>query len=90
MDRWKGGNLHGQRHLRKILGRLRRAVPHRRGAVLRGKQGHIFIGIHPGQSQTLQKCARMKDGENPFIDRAAWPSFLSQLEKNAREMFGNV
>jgi len=50
----------------------------------------IFIGAHPGQNDTLGKRERMTDGNNPFIDREAWPAFLSQLEANAREAFGTA
>lgn len=59
-------------------------------ARLRREEADIFIGIHPGQSRTLQKYVGMRDGGNPFIDKSAWPAFLDGLEKNAKEMFGDA
>jgi metallo-beta-lactamase class B len=48
----------------------------------------IFIGAHPGQNDTFDRYARLAEPHNPFIDRAAWPGFLAQLEANARQAFG--
>ncbi len=48
----------------------------------------IFIGAHPGQNDTLGKRERMTSDNNPFIDKDAWPDFLSQLEINAKEALG--
>ena len=48
----------------------------------------IFIGCHPGQSDTLEKRAAMTPIHNPFIDPQAWPRFLSGLERKARDLFG--
>jgi metallo-beta-lactamase class B len=59
-------------------------------ARLREEDVDIFIGIHPSQNDTLGKHSRMKDGENPFIDRTAWPAFLDGLEKRAGEAFGSA
>ncbi len=57
---------------------------------LRTRSVGIFIGAHPAQNDTLGKCERMTDSNNPFIDKEAWPVFLSQLEANAREAFGTA
>jgi metallo-beta-lactamase class B len=54
---------------------------------LRSREVDIFIGAHPGQNDTLGKRARMADHQNPFIDPGAWPTFLHQLEENARQAF---
>jgi len=50
----------------------------------------IFIGAHPAQNATLDKRARMGKGRNPFVDPAAWPAFLAELERNARLAFGGI
>lgn len=47
----------------------------------------IFIGPHPGQNDTVGKRDRMTDDTNPFIDASAWPRFLDDLDKRARELF---
>ena len=57
---------------------------------LRTRSVDVFIGIHPGQNDTLGKCKRMTKDNNPFIDREAWPSWLSQLEAIAKETFGTA
>ena len=55
---------------------------------LKKRHVDIFIGAHPGQSNTLDKRQGMTDAANPFIDATAWPRFLAQLEANARRAFG--
>jgi hypothetical protein len=50
----------------------------------------VFIGAHPGQNDTLEKRERMTGGGNPFIDRKAWPTFLSQLKTKAKNAFGTA
>ena len=55
---------------------------------LRDQRVDIFIGCHPGQNDTLAKRAAMTEKRNPFIDPEAWPRFLAELERNARELFG--
>ena len=57
---------------------------------LKARDADIFIGAHPGQNDTLGKRQRMSETENPFIDPAAWPAFLRELEDNAREAFGTA
>jgi hypothetical protein len=32
----------------------------------------------------------MGGGRNPFVDRTAWPAFLGELERNAREVFCSI
>jgi len=57
---------------------------------LKRQKVDIFIGAHPGQNNTLGKGSRLKEGKNPFIDDTAWPSFLRQLEENARNAFATT
>jgi len=57
---------------------------------LKRQKVDIFIGAHPGQNDTLGKGSRLKEGANPFIDSSAWPSFLRQLEENARSAFATT
>jgi len=47
----------------------------------------IFIGIHPGQNDTISKSMRIAENENPFIDSQAWPTFLQILEQNFTKAF---
>lgn len=55
---------------------------------LKKRELDIFIGAHPAQNDTLGKRQRLNSKTNPFVDRTAWPAFLSQLEVNARNAFG--
>jgi len=55
---------------------------------LKARSVDIFIGAHPGQNDTLGKRERMTGVNNPFIDKTAWPVFLSRLEANAKNAFG--
>ena len=55
---------------------------------LKRRQVDIFIGIHLAQNDTLGKRERMTEGQNPFLDREAWSTFLDELEHRAREAFG--
>ncbi len=57
---------------------------------LKARKVDIFIGAHPDQNDTLGKRKRMINGENPFIDKEAWPAFLSQLDAKARATFGTA
>lgn len=50
----------------------------------------IFIGAHPGQNDTLGKCERMTGGNNPFVDRNAWPAFLHRHEVKAKVVIGRT
>ena len=50
----------------------------------------IFIASHPSQNQALAKSEKMTGEKNPFIDKKAWPTFLSQLENNAQENFNII
>ena len=50
----------------------------------------ILLGSHPEYGDILGKRERMKGDRNPFIDMAAWPTFLSHLETSAKEEFGMV
>jgi metallo-beta-lactamase class B len=67
--------------------------PERRGAYLdslarlKERAVDLFVGIHPNQSGTLERRARMDAGPNPFVDPAAWPAFLEGLEQRARAAF---
>jgi metallo-beta-lactamase class B len=55
---------------------------------LKTRTPDIFIGAHPSHNDTLGKRERMNAEGNPFIDKTAWPAFLSELETNARKAFG--
>ena len=55
---------------------------------LRRERVDIVLGSHPFQNDTLGKRARMTDDHNPFIDPAEWRASLDDLERNAREAFG--
>ncbi len=55
---------------------------------LKSRRVDIFIGAHPGQNDTLGKRDRMTEDRNPFLDETAWPTFLDQLERNAKQLFG--
>jgi metallo-beta-lactamase class B len=66
----------------------RRADYMRSLARLQEQEVDVFIGAHPGQNQTLAKRARMGEGSNPFVDPAAWPAYLADLERNARAALG--
>jgi metallo-beta-lactamase class B len=47
----------------------------------------IFIASHPSQNQTLAKYEKMIGKQNPFIDKQAWPAYLSQLLDTAQYSF---
>jgi len=55
---------------------------------LKAEPVDIFLGIHPGQSNTLGRQASRAAGVNPFVDAAAWPKFLAALEASAAAAFG--
>ena len=55
---------------------------------LKEREVDVFIGAHPGQNQTLAKWAWMREGINPFVDPAAWPAYLADLDRNARAALG--
>ena len=47
----------------------------------------IYLGNHTGQSNTLEKRARMEEGSSsPFIDPASWKEFVTNLENNYHKM----
>ena len=48
----------------------------------------VFIGAHPGQSDTLDKLDSMDGDANPFIDSGAWGSYLGGLEEKFVSSFG--
>jgi metallo-beta-lactamase class B len=54
---------------------------------LKEREVDLFIGAHPAQNAALEKRTLMRDGENPFLDKTAWPLFLSSLEAQARGAF---
>ena len=54
---------------------------------LKGRTVDIHLGAHPGQNDTFGKRGRMTERTNPFIDREAWPTFLSNLERAAESQF---
>ena len=45
----------------------------------------ILLGAHPSQNDTLGKRARQTGTHNPFLDPLAWPAYLADLERRARE-----
>jgi len=47
----------------------------------------VFLGIHPGQNDTLGRQARRTPAANPFIDPEAWPMFLKGLADRAEQLF---
>jgi metallo-beta-lactamase class B len=55
---------------------------------IKSRKVDILLGSHPEYGDILGKRERMKVGKNPFIDVAAWPTFLSNLETSAKEEFG--
>jgi metallo-beta-lactamase class B len=55
---------------------------------LKKQRADVFAGIHPGQSDTLERQARRGRGGNPFVDAKARPAFLAQLEANFTQEFG--
>jgi metallo-beta-lactamase class B len=42
---------------------------------------HVWLAVHPSQNHTLEKAARLKNGDtpNPFIDTEGWKTFLDRL-----------
>ena len=54
--------------------------------ILKKREVDIFIGLHPGQSNTLERAAAMTETHNPFIDPGAWPAALAEREKDIREL----
>jgi len=47
----------------------------------------IFIGAHPDQNDTLRKRGLIKDGQNPFVDKTAWPEFLEKWKTTSKAAF---
>lgn len=56
-------------------------------AKLKTKTVDILLGSHPSENGTLAKGDGMSRLENPFIDRAAWPTYLAELEERAVRQF---
>jgi len=50
----------------------------------------VWLGVHPGQSDTFGKYERLKAGErpNPFIDPEGWKGFVRGLKEQHRERSG--
>lgn len=50
----------------------------------------VWLGAHPGQSNTFDKFELLERGEgpNPFIDPDGWKQFISKIESNYRKMIG--
>ncbi len=57
---------------------------------IKGRPVDILLGTHAEYGDVLDKRKQMEDGRNPFIDIAAWPTFISNLETSAKEEFGMV
>jgi metallo-beta-lactamase class B len=57
---------------------------------LKRRSVDVFIGAHPAQNATLTKRLQKSESRNPFLDRAAWPAYLAELEQNAREAFRQI
>ncbi|MFC1454432.1 MBL fold metallo-hydrolase [Verrucomicrobiota bacterium] len=55
---------------------------------LKDRTVDIFIGAHPCQNDTFRKQKRMTSGNNPFVDRKSWSTFLARQETKAYETFG--
>jgi len=50
----------------------------------------IYLGNHTGQSQTLEKLAKMEEGKpNPFIDPEHWKRYVLDLERRYHEMLAS-
>lgn len=47
----------------------------------------IFIGAHPDQNDTLRKRSLLGEGQNPFVDKTAWPEFLEKWKTAAKAAF---
>ena len=54
---------------------------------MKARSPDIFIASHPSQDKTLAKYEKMIGRQNPFIDKQAWPAYLSQLEDTAQYNF---
>ncbi len=48
----------------------------------------VWLGVHPGQSDTFEKKERLDDGEmpNPFVDPAGWRAFIGNMTKQYEKL----
>lgn len=60
-----------------------------RNSIARARKEYvdIFIGNHPGQSQTAERYQRLCEGDKfAFVDPQAWGKFLDQCEANLNKL----
>ena len=50
------------------------------------EKADVVLGNHPHQNDTEGKIARMKEGENPFVDPGEWGRFLRNCERDLDRM----